>query len=222
MRNGRPLGQTTLEAAGERRPHPCPPTDGDTAKEHELPRGRPLRYGQGAARCLGEHGSMTRPIDEYLDSAAAYRTDPAAAPPARTRPWRALIVEDNDDSREMLRELLGLWGLEIEVASDGEEGIRKALAWRPNFALIDIGLPGLDGYQLAERIRTDARGRDIVLIALTGYGQQEDRVRARQAGFRAHLVKPVDLDELSRLLDQACDASASPPGPHSLERPAKP
>jgi signal transduction histidine kinase len=117
-------------------------------------------------------------------------------------PRHVLIVEDNADSRETLRTLLSLWGHQVDVADTGPRGVEKALAAPPEVALVDIGLPDLDGYQVAEQVR--ARGGDeIYLIALTGYGQQEDRRRALNAGFNAHLVKPVDPKELARLLSEA-------------------
>ena len=110
-----------------------------------------------------------------------------------------LIVEDNQDGREMLRLVLELWGHHVEVAGDGLEGLQKALASHPEIALIDIGLPYLDGYQVAKRLRQDL-GCRILLIACTAYGSLEDRRRALDAGFDIHLVKPVDLDELAHWL----------------------
>jgi signal transduction histidine kinase len=117
-------------------------------------------------------------------------------------PRHVLIVEDNADSRETLRTLLSLWGHQVEVADTGPRGVEKALTTTPEVALVDIGLPDLDGYQVAEQVRASGRD-DIFLIALTGYGQQEDRRRALNAGFNAHLVKPVDPKELARLLNEA-------------------
>jgi CheY-like chemotaxis protein len=117
-------------------------------------------------------------------------------------PRHVLIVEDNADSRETLRTLLSLWGHQVDVADTGPRGVEKALAAAPEVALVDIGLPDLDGYQVAEQVRANG-GDDIYLIALTGYGQQEDRRRALNAGFNAHLVKPVDPKELARLLSEA-------------------
>jgi signal transduction histidine kinase/ActR/RegA family two-component response regulator len=114
-----------------------------------------------------------------------------------------LIVEDNEDGRESLRELLELWGHQVSVAGNGPEGVEMAFSIRPEVALIDIGLPGLDGNEVARRIRELLGGHDISLIAMTGYGQPEDRRRALQAGFDRYLVKPVDPAELSRLLGEA-------------------
>jgi PAS domain S-box-containing protein len=116
-------------------------------------------------------------------------------------PRRVLIVEDNDDARQMLRHLLELSGHEVHEADNGTTGLDEALARRPDVVLIDLGLPGLDGYEVARRIRAAGR-KDVVLIAVTGYGQREDRLRASAAGFDAHFTKPVDLAALDALLQR--------------------
>jgi len=123
--------------------------------------------------------------------------------PLKANPRHVLIVEDNADSRETLRTLLTLWGHEVMVAENGPLGVEKALAAFPEIALVDIGLPELDGYQVAEQVRAAPGGDGIYLIALTGYGQHGDRRRSISAGFNAHLVKPVDPKELARLLAEA-------------------
>jgi CheY-like chemotaxis protein len=110
-----------------------------------------------------------------------------------------LIVEDNQDGRESLAMLLELVGHRVEVAEDGPRGVEAALAARPEVVLIDIGLPGLDGYGVATRVRA-ALGGGVLLVALTGHSQPEDRRRAAEAGFDAHLTKPVGLGELQALL----------------------
>jgi CheY-like chemotaxis protein len=112
-----------------------------------------------------------------------------------TKPFRVLIIEDNDDGRKTLQALLRLLGYEVEAAANGIEGIERAIAWEPDIALIDIGLPGKDGYQVARALRS-VFGDDIVLIAHTGYGTPDDRERAMHAGFNAHMTKPVDWLEL--------------------------
>jgi CheY-like chemotaxis protein len=112
---------------------------------------------------------------------------------------RVLVIEDNADSRQSLQMLFGLWGHQVEVAEDGVSGVRKALDWQPEVAVVDIGLPLLDGYQVARRVRAALRDK-VFLIALTGYCKPEDRRQALDAGFDVHLKKPADLDELSRLL----------------------
>ncbi|HEY2728836.1 MAG TPA: hybrid sensor histidine kinase/response regulator [Polyangia bacterium] len=112
---------------------------------------------------------------------------------------RILIVEDGADNRETLQELLESLGHEVHVAIDGVEGVARALAVRPEIALVDIGLPLIDGFEVARRVRA-AVGSGMFLVALTGYGQPEDRARAAAAGFDAHLTKPMDLDVLERML----------------------
>jgi CheY-like chemotaxis protein len=116
-----------------------------------------------------------------------------------TRPCRVLVVEDNPDCRKTLCLLLTLNGFQVEQASDGQEGVRKALAWQPEAAVVDLGLPLLDGYEVARRLRAALDGR-ILLIALTGYCQPEDPNRAFAAGFDHHLIKPARPDDLVRLL----------------------
>jgi two-component system, sensor histidine kinase len=122
---------------------------------------------------------------------------PAASPLTPSR--RILLVEDNPDSRDTLRTILRLWGHQVEVAEDGRTGVQMALAWKPDIGILDIGLPVLDGYQVAERLRAVLKDQ-IFLIALTGYSQPQDRQRAFTAGFDVHLTKPADLDELARLV----------------------
>jgi len=100
----------------------------------------------------------------------------------------------------MLRELLELWGHRVETAADGLRGVELIQRGRPDVALVDIGLPGLDGYQVAQRVRAAPDGQHVFLVALTGYGQPQDRRRALAAGFDAHLIKPVDVDQLAELL----------------------
>jgi PAS domain S-box-containing protein len=115
---------------------------------------------------------------------------------------RVLVIEDNDDSRDMLRQVLEHAGHEVHDAGDGPQGVDAALRLQPDVALIDVGLPELDGYEVAKRIRAQAR-RDMLLVALTGYGLAEDRERALQAGFDLHLVKPIDFDQLFDVLATA-------------------
>jgi CheY-like chemotaxis protein len=134
-------------------------------------------------------------------AAAAAKTPAVAAKPrgAVSRPARRiLLIEDNDDARESLRLLLAGAGHETFEAADGEVGVQLATQVEPDVALVDLGLPGIDGYEAARRIRTAKPA--IKLIALTGYGRDDDRARSRSAGFDAHLVKPVDFARLHELL----------------------
>jgi CheY-like chemotaxis protein len=126
---------------------------------------------------------------------------PTPAPPRTTpssRP-RVLVVEGHADHRQSLRLLLEAWGCHVEVAEDGLRGLEKALAQRPEVVLCDLGLPRLDGYQVARQLRT-AFGGAVLLVAVTGYCQDRDRRQAQEAGFDHHLSKPADPGELSRLL----------------------
>ncbi len=138
------------------------------------------------------------------DATAAPTPEPAPAP--ASRPVRLLIVEDNPDVRDILVALCDTWGHEISTASDGLEGLRLALALAPQVALVDIGLPGIDGFELARRVRADPRGAAIKLIALSGYGSPEQRAAATAAGFDFHLVKPADPDQLAALITAATEA----------------
>lgn len=113
-----------------------------------------------------------------------------------------LLVEDNPDARETLRLILELEGHRVAAADTGERGIELARDNAFTVALIDIGLPDIDGYHVARRIRSTPSGAGVVLVALTGYGQPEDVRRAREAGFDAHVVKPVDPDILTKTLSE--------------------
>jgi len=131
-------------------------------------------------------------------------TDELASPvrtePTRLERRRILVVDDNRDSAESLAMLLSLSGSETQVAFDGLEALQAADELRPNIILCDIGLPKLNGYEVARKIREQPWGRSIVLIALTGWGQEDDRRRSSEAGFDGHLVKPVELATLTKLL----------------------
>ena len=117
------------------------------------------------------------------------------------QPPCVLVVEDNDDARLALCELLELGGHRVRSECDGVAGLAAALDAPPEIALIDVGLPGIDGYEVARRIRAgEDEGRHATLVALTGYGLPEDRQRAFDAGFDLHLVKPVNLTALTKLL----------------------
>jgi CheY-like chemotaxis protein len=140
-------------------------------------------------------------------------TQPAAPTPGTTAPAalparRVLVIEDNEDSRLSLRELIRRLGHEVHEAADGVAGVESALALAPDLALIDIGLPGLDGYEVARRLRKHPVGRRLWLVALTGYGLPEDKERAMAAGFDLHLVKPVDPAQLAALLREKRDGGS--------------
>ena len=111
-----------------------------------------------------------------------------------------LVVEDNDDARVMLSELLTTRGHEVETAVDGAGAIAAAQRFIPEVVLLDIGLPGADGYAVARELRGIPECAGALLVAVTGYGQPEDRARAREAGFDEHLLKPVEAERLLELL----------------------
>ena len=117
-------------------------------------------------------------------------------------PRRVLIVDDNADAANTLAALLNLQGHETKAVFSGDEALQCIESFRPHVALIDIGLPNMNGHELAECLRSSQNRHALQLIALTGYGQMEDRARARAAGFDDYLVKPVELPELERALAQ--------------------
>jgi CheY-like chemotaxis protein len=135
-----------------------------------------------------------------IDSHEVEVPPPAAA---FTGPRRVLVVDDNHDAAESLAMLLGLEGHEICTAHDGADAVKTAERVRPDVVLMDIGLPIVNGYEACRQIRTHAWGTAMVMVALTGWGQEDDRERSRAAGFDRHLVKPVDHAELSRIVASA-------------------
>jgi PAS domain S-box-containing protein len=127
-------------------------------------------------------------------------TEAAAGAAPRRRALRVLVVEDSEDTAEMMQALLEIDGHQVQTAGSGPAALEVAAATRPDVVLLDIGLPGLDGYQVAQRLRADPVLRDVALIAASGYGQEADRQRSREAGFDRHLVKPLDPHELREIL----------------------
>jgi len=113
---------------------------------------------------------------------------------------RILVIEDNRDSADSLCLLLECYGHEVAVAYSGQDGVQTAEHYQPDVVLCDIGLPGLDGYEVARQLRDNPVTAKARLIAVTAYGRDEDRRRSHEAGFEQHLVKPVDPDALRRLL----------------------
>jgi CheY-like chemotaxis protein len=111
-----------------------------------------------------------------------------------------LLVDDNVETARSLTLLLELWGHEVRVRYNGASALDEARLHPPDVVLLDIGMPGMDGYQVAHRLREQEGGGVPILIALTGYGQEEVRQRAREAGFEYHVVKPADPGELRELL----------------------
>jgi CheY-like chemotaxis protein len=118
--------------------------------------------------------------------------------PVAARACHVVVVDDSDDVRELLKDALVDGGHDVTTASDGPSGLASILAVVPELAVIDIGLPGLDGYEVARQARAQL-GNRVLLVALTGYGQPADRERAKDAGFDVHFTKPVDITALRAL-----------------------
>jgi CheY-like chemotaxis protein len=145
----------------------------------------------------------------YLPLAAAGKERAARAPESGGRTevaaaqhgtQRVLVVDDNRDIAESTSKLLNLSGHETKIALSGEEALRVVGSFRPSTVLLDIGMPGMDGYQLCRELRRQVRGKQPRFVAVTGYGAVQNRTRAREAGFDEYLLKPVDLDTLNDLL----------------------
>lgn len=127
---------------------------------------------------------------------------PAVKDEHPTSRLRLLVVDDNRDSVDGLSTLLRLMGNDVHVAYDGDEAVTVAHSSRPDVVLLDVGLPLRNGYDVARLIRSESWGREVVLIALTGWGQEQHRKRSREAGFDHHLVKPVDPKLLMTLISE--------------------
>jgi signal transduction histidine kinase len=171
-----------------------------------------LHGGTVAARSDGEGKGSEFVIRLPLAGAAlaaADGPDPACAEEG-ARLKRILVVDDNVDGAELLDEVFRALGHATRLAHDGPAALQVARDFRPHIAFLDIGLPVMDGYQLARRLRALPGLEDVRLVAVTGFGQEADRVRAREAGFDEHLVKPVEIDGLRRLMDRLLTVEANP------------
>ncbi len=162
----------------------------------------------------GSSFTIRLPRSRVLEAADIRGREPAGTPAAPESRCKVLVADDNRDAADSLGLLLEMNGHEVTVVHGGEEAVRAAGRSVPDAAILDIGMPDLTGYDVARRIRAQPRGRRICLIAVTGWGQEEDKARAREAGFDHHLTKPVDLDRIEKLLQDACrpqdrNASAS-------------
>jgi len=148
------------------------------------------------------HGSVFSVRLPLPDLEACAKSEPK--PPASLlRGRRVVLIEDNEDSREMLQLLLETAGYEVFAASDGESGLALIRSKRPDTAIVDIGLPCIDGFEIARRLRAEDANAGLRLVALTGYGQAADQKAARDAGFDEHVVKPLDPEQIARLLQNA-------------------
>ena len=177
-----------------------------------------LGIGLTLARQLVElHGGTIEASSDGLDRGSTFlvklpvvstaNAAPTAPRPGRSAtPRRVLLVDDSHDAAESLALVLETAGHETRVAFDGEAGLRAAAEFQPEVAILDIGMPKVNGYDLARRLRQQPWGKSIYLVALTGWGQEADQQRARDAGFDTHLVKPAALETIDRLLQGARDA----------------
>jgi CheY-like chemotaxis protein len=162
----------------------------------ELHRGNVRVASEGTGK--GSEFTVRLPcLSDELDGQAADRAEAPGA--SDCPPLRILVVDDSLDAAESLAKLLRLGGHVVQVAHDGRRALEIAHAEQPQVLLLDIGLPGMDGYELCRRVRQQGLG-DALIIAMTGYGQERDRRRSKEAGFDTHTVKPVDYAELMKLL----------------------
>jgi PAS domain S-box-containing protein len=166
----------------------------------ELHAGRIEVHSKGAG--TGSEFVVTLPLVGSLASAVPTPAVPSSMSLASGH-RRVLVVDDNRDAAESLGMLLRLSGCHVEVAFDGFAALEIVEAFKPEVVLLDIGMPGLDGYETARRLRKSTRGKDMLIVALTGWGQKEDKQRALDAGFDEHLTKPMDPAVLERLLQLA-------------------
>jgi signal transduction histidine kinase len=169
-----------------------------------------LHGGSVSAHSAGTSSGSTFVI-RLPRAAQAVPALPALAPAAEADGGKPtiLLIEDNDDGREMMSTMLSAYGYSVEEAADGVQGVQRAAALAPDVALVDIGLPGIDGYEVARRLRQHTDTRHIKLIALTGYGLADDQRRVLEAGFDLHLVKPVDINALLEALSQCARQPAT-------------
>jgi signal transduction histidine kinase len=154
---------------------------------------------QSAGRGLGSEFSLWLPPAVFVTPPDPVVPDPVAETASRHR--RVLIVDDNDDAADMLSLMFGSWGHHARTAYDAETAIDVARDFRPEIVLLDLGLPGIDGYQVAQSLLAEPWAHALVLFAVTGRGQEEDRRRTSETGFREHFVKPVSPDSLRQAID---------------------
>ena len=155
---------------------------------------------EGHSKGLGTGSKFVVRLPAALDSAAidSLAGREVAAPGSSIR--RILVADDNEDAATSLALILTMLGHETRTARNGIEAIEIAEQFQPEVVLLDLGMPKLNGYDTARRLREKENGRQLLLVALTGWGQEEDRVRSSAAGFDSHLIKPVDVGHIQRLL----------------------
>ena len=159
---------------------------------------------QSAGEGMGSEFVVRLPV---LSTAALSAEDGSGVARAMPNQRRILIVDDNRDSADSLAMLMQMTNNEAFLAHDGVEAVEAIEKHRPEVVLLDIGLPKLDGHEVCRRVLQQPWGKDIVIIALSSWGQEDDRRKSQEAGFNGHLVKPVDYDELLDLLTTLTDGS---------------
>jgi CheY-like chemotaxis protein len=185
-----------------------------------------LHGGEVSAHSAGPGRGSTFTVQLPLLDTSAEPHAPSSrlGPSPPPSPVSVLVVDDNSDLLEMTKEVLEGLGCDVAIARDGPSGLQRLRELEPRLAFIDIGLPGLDGYQLAREVRsTPAGSRDTHrpwLVALTGYGQPADRERAFAAGFDRHLTKPVSVATLRRAVEEACQGAPAQTPAH-VSRPIR-
>jgi PAS domain S-box-containing protein len=167
-----------------------------------------LHGGTARAQSDGAGKGTTVSVRLPLERRRTPRLTVVPSRPAPRTSRRVLVIEDNIDAAETLKEALELNGHVVDVALTGSDGLEKVESSHPDVVLCDIGLPGMDGFQVARRIRADPKAGGVALIALSGYAQAEDVERSREAGFDLHLAKPPDLETLERAIAEARSAAA--------------
>jgi CheY-like chemotaxis protein/anti-sigma regulatory factor (Ser/Thr protein kinase) len=163
---------------------------------------------ESAGRGEGSDFTVRLPLSQPQ---AGRRDDAPQAAPARPIPRRILVVDDNRDAAESLAIILGAFGAETRVAFSGADAVAALESFAADVALLDIGMPDMDGYETARRVRARFADRGIALVALTGWGQEQDRRRSREAGFAHHIVKPPEIEVLRNLLASIAEARGASP-----------
>jgi CheY-like chemotaxis protein len=171
-----------------------------------------LHEGRIEASSAGHDQGSTFTV--YLTRDYAPQPEPWSAPEtAHCSAQRFLVVDDNVDAANTLRVLLASRGHKAAVAYDGVSALRAAAVVRPTVALLDIGLPGMSGYEVARHLRRDPELSAVFLVAITGWGQDDDKRQALEAGFDAHLTKPADPEHILQIVAAALDAAHGAAGP---------
>jgi DNA-binding response OmpR family regulator len=154
---------------------------------------------------LGSEFTVRLPVVQGALTQAVATGGPSAPEPTRRVPLRILVVDDNVDAADSVAWLLRHQSHDVRTAHDGRSAIEMAAGFRPRVVVLDLGLPQLDGYEVSRRLRASAETRDALIIAVSGYGQDEDRRRSTEAGFDYHFIKPVDFQTLLGVLREAND-----------------